>query len=835
MKGFWKRHSHLYRWIQGQKKTAVRGKLSLKDFSPNSDDDSEQKSTLPNEDPDRDAQDQCKMQMSRPEWTGIKKTVPPLDTDVTSDANEASDARVPLDTHAEPADETQETLSDTTGQISEDKTDTDKPTPHPIKRSVKKNSACFQNRELSWLKFNGRVLEEAADPANPLCERMTFLSIFQSNLDEFFMVRVGSLHDMMLLNDEVRENKTNMTSSEQIAAILKEVHALRSEYERIYKEVMSLVEQEGIRFLRLSSLPQETRKSMEHYFEREILPLLSVMIVGKKQPFPFLKNNEIYAVSVLVGKGDKDNKEKDRNRREKIGIIPCTSNVFERMIPIPQHPNCFVLVEELILTFMPKVFQKYQIKSKSLVRITRNADIDADSIADEDLNYRDHMEEVIRLRRRLGPVRMEITDPLDDHIADLICQNIGLSKERVFVSNIPLELSFVFFIQDMLRRNSSLFYEKRIPQYSSALVRGESILDQVRRKDVLLSFPFESINSFLSMLHEAAYDPDVVSIKMTLYRLAKHSKIVETLVEAAENGKQVDVLVELKARFDEENNIGWSRRLESAGCHVIYGVDNLKVHSKLCLITRKSHGIIEYFTQIGTGNYNEKTARLYTDLSLITSDPEIGKEAAVVFQKLSLGEVMEETSRLLVAPKCMENKILDMIEEEIQAAQNGGEGYIGIKINSLTDKRIMDKLIEASQYGVSVEMVVRGICCLQSGIPSCTDNIHIVSIVGRYLEHSRIYLFGTGSRERVYLSSADFMTRNMVRRVEVAVPVYDKELRDRIRRMFQMMLRDNVKARVQMPDGSYARKERKDEPPLNSQEACFEEAYQAAAHRLENE
>lgn len=813
MSGFWRKHINSHHGIHTKNKVAIQRSLlkRLKDSGKRIPSVQEEKQTV---------QSEPKQQRKNlPEQRQIQNLQQKTQTPVQNLRQESDPPEKAAQSLQEEEQAAQQEIQIQETQQAQSEKD--------CRRKVMKNKACFQNRELSWLKFNERVLEEAADRSIPLCERMTFLSIFQSNLDEFFMVRVGSLHDMMLLNNEVRDNKTNMTASEQIDAILKEVQRLKTEFERIYEEVMELAGKEGIRFIRLSALTQEESKYMEKYFERNILPLLSVMIVGKKQPFPFLKNNDIYAVSVLTGKGDKGEKEKERGRREKIGIIPCTSSVFDRMIPLPEHPGCFVLAEELILHFTPKVFQKYHVQSKSLIRITRNADIDADSIADEDLNYRDHMEEVIRLRRKLGPVRMEMTRHLDSHITDLICQNIGLSKERVFLSRIPFDLSFVFYIQDILRKNSSLFYEKRVPQRSASFVRGESFLEQIRKKDVMLAFPFESINPFLNMLHEAAYDPDVVSIKMTLYRLAKHSKIVETLVEAAENGKQIDVLVELKARFDEENNIEWSRRLEAAGCHVIYGIDNLKVHSKLCLITRKSQGKIEYFTQIGTGNYNEKTARLYTDLSLMTANPDIGMEAAAVFQALSLGEVMEETKHLLVAPKCMENKILDLIEKEIQKAQKGEKGYIGVKINSLTDKKIIDKLIEASQYGVKIEMIVRGICCLQSGIPSCTDNIHIISIVGRYLEHSRIYIFGTEEQEKMYISSADFMTRNMVRRVEVAVPIYDAKLRNRLRAIFQMMLQDNVKARVQMPDGFYRKKELTG-TPLNFQEAYFEAAYQAA-------
>ena len=683
---------------------------------------------------------------------------------------------------------------------------------------------CYQNRELSWLKFNERVLEEAEDQSLPLCERLSFLSIFQSNLDEFFMVRVGSLHDMMLLKEEERENKTNMTAREQIAALLQRIHVLADRRDQAYEDVMVQVAEQGSRLIRFASLSEEEAKYLERYFVGEIQPLLSTIIVGRKQPFPFLRNRGIYAVAVLETKGEK----------EKIAIIPCGSDAFERLIAIPSRPGSFMLAEDLILHFLPKVFKKYRIIEKSLIRVTRNADIDADSIYDEDLNYRDHMAEVVKLRRKLCPVRLEMTRELNGRIIERLCQVLGLKEEQVFLTGAPMDLSFLSQIQDSLRRKPELFFQKRVPQRSAMVRYGEPVIPQILEKDILLSYPYESIKPFLSMLHEAAIDPKVVSIRMTLYRLAKDSKVVEALVEAAENGKQVDVLVELKARFDEENNIEWSRRLEDAGCHVIYGLDGLKVHSKLCLITRKEEGRIEYITQIGTGNYNEKTARLYTDLSLMTANPEIGQEAAQVFQALSLGDVVEKTEHLLVAPRCLQNRILEMIDEEIREAKEGREAYIGVKINSLTDKKIIDKLIEASEAGVKTDMVIRGINCVQSGIPGKTDHIRVISIVGRYLEHSRIYIFGCGEREKIYIASADFMTRNTLRRVEVGVPIYDPALKERIRRMFRIMLRDNVKARVQMPDGNYVRVERGEgEEPLNSQEYFFEEAYRAAARDAE--
>ena len=686
-----------------------------------------------------------------------------------------------------------------------------------MKKEIQK---CFINRELSWLKFNERVLEEAADETIPLCERLSFLSIFQSNLDEFFMVRVGSIHDMQLLSKPVRENKTNMTAGEQIDAILAAARELTAKKDWVYEQVMSQVAEQGIQIVDFHSISDVESGHMKRYFEQEIQPLLSTIVVGKKQPFPFLQNKEIYAAAVLETK----------NEKAKIGIIPCGSRVFERLIPVPTRPGSYMLAEELILHYLPSVFSKYKVTEKSIIRVTRNADIDADRMYDEDSNYREYMEELIKQRRRLCPIRLEMTRSLDTTITDRLCQILELEPDQVFLSRSPLDLSFVSGIRDALHSCPELFYKKRSPQPPAAVDPKRRMLDQALEHDILLSYPYESMKPFLNMLHEAAVDPKVVSIKMTLYRLAKDSKVVEALVEAAENGKQVDVLVELKARFDEENNIAWSRLLEDAGCHVIYGLDGYKVHSKLCLITRKDENGIEYITQVGTGNYNEKTSRLYTDLSLITRNQEIGLDALEVFKALSMGETVEQTKCLLVAPNCLQSRVLSFIDREIGRAKEGKEAYIGIKINSLTDKKIMDKLIEASQAGVKVEMIIRGICCLQPGIEGYTENIHVISIVGRYLEHSRIYIFGAGEHADLYLSSADFMTRNTERRVEVAIPLYDPAIRTRVQELFGIMASDNVKARELCPDGIYRRVPAGD-TPLNAQEALFDMAYEAHGAR----
>ena len=677
----------------------------------------------------------------------------------------------------------------------------------------------YMNRELSWLKFNERVLEEAENKEVPLCERMNFVSIYQSNLDEFFMVRVGSLQDEMLLNKKVRDSKTKMTSEEQIKAILKEVKRLNKRKDAAYESLMGQVEKYGIKLIDFTTAKAEEKKFLEHYFNHEIVPLSSPTIVGKRQPFPFLKNENIYAVVVL----------ETRSGKERIGIIPCTNNMVERLIELPGGKGRYILSENIILHYIGKVFKGYKVKGKSLIRVVRNADIDADALYDEDLDYREFMADLIKRRKKLSPVRLELSREMDGDVVETLCKYLDLDSTHVFRSQAPLDLSFLFQIQDILRKNPELFFEKRVPQKSPAFQEGRSLIEQIKEEDKMLSYPYESIRPFLRLLSEAAEDENVISIKMTLYRLAKQSKVVEALIEAAENGKEVVVLVELRARFDEENNIEWSRRLEAAGCQVIYGLEGYKVHSKLCLITRKAEGRVEYITQIGTGNYNEKTSRLYTDLSLMTANVDIGLEASAVFQALSKGEVVEKSDKLLVAPKCLQNRVLDMIDGEISRAQNGEDAYIGLKLNSLTDKKIIDKLIEASCAGVKIDMIIRGIACLIPGVEGSTENIRIISIVGRFLEHSRIYIFGRGQRAKYYIASADFMTRNTVRRVEVAAPVLQEDLKERLQSIFDTMLRDNQKAREACSDGEYRHVAQKEgEEPLNAQEYFYQEAYEKA-------
>ena len=679
-------------------------------------------------------------------------------------------------------------------------------------------SNVYMNRELSWLKFNERVLEEAENPEVPLCERMTFVSIYQSNLDEFFRVRVGSLQDQMLISTEIRENKTKMTSAEQIRAIIKEVKKLNQRKDKAYEKLMKKIEDYGITFINFASAKTEEKKFLEKYFMKEIMPLSSPTIVSKRQPFPFLKNGEIYAVVVL----------ETRNKKERIGIIPCSNNMLVRMVELPGGKGRYMLIEELILHYIGKVFKGYKVKGKSLLKVVRNADIDADAAYDEDLDYREFMEDLMKQRKKLSPVRIDLSREMDETVVDALCRYLDVTPDRVFRSEAPLDVSFVFQVQDLLRRNTELFYEKRVPQKSPEFKDGQSILQQITQEDKMLSYPYDSIRPFLKMLTEAAEDDSVISIKMTLYRLAKQSKVIEALCEAAENGKEVVVLVELRARFDEENNIRWSRMLEEAGCQIIYGLEHYKVHSKLCLITRRGENGIQYITQIGTGNYNEKTARLYTDLSLMTANEQIGMDAARVFQALAKGEVVEDMEHLLVAPKCLQSKVIEKIEEQIQKQKNGETAYIGLKMNSLTDKRIIDKLIDASKAGVKIDMIVRGICCLIPGVEGETENIHVISVVGRFLEHSRIYIFGKGEEAQYYIGSADFMTRNTVKRVEVAAPVYSERLKKRLQDLFDLMLSDNKKARKEDTKGTYSVVECKGQP-INSQELLYQEAYAKAA------
>lgn len=682
-------------------------------------------------------------------------------------------------------------------------------------------TSCYDNRELSWLKFNVRVLEEARDSSVPLCERLLFSQIFQSNLDEFFMIRVGSLTDRVLVDDNKEDNKTGMTPKEQLEAIYKRVRELVPIKDETYFDTVKELEKIGVEHVKISSLTPEEEGYLRAYFNSEIRPLISPQVVDKRHPFPFLKNKEIYAVTHLESKNS-----------VKLGIIPAGGS-FPRIIPLPDKSRLrFLLAEDVILHYCGSVFENYRLLDKALIRITRNADINMEEgLYDHEVDLRQVMEELLKKRKKLAPVRLEISGKLGKDAVEYLCRQLELSNEQISQCTAPLDMGFIFSLRNRIEKaHPEMFFEPVSPRLPATISPNIPMIQQILRRDIMLSYPYESIRPFIRLLNEAGNDPDVISIKITLYRVASNSKIVEALINAAENGKEVFVLVELRARFDEENNIEWSKRLERAGCKVMYGPENLKVHSKLMLITRKNGNELQHITQIGTGNYNEKTSELYTDLSLMTADPEIGEEAGTVFNALSIGNLVENTSHLLVAPLSLQNKIIDYIDGEIASARSGGEGYIGLKLNSLTDKVLIDKLIEASCAGVKIEMVIRGISCLVAGVSGLTENITVRSIVGRYLEHSRIYIFGKGDRQRIYISSADFMTRNTIRRVEVAAPVKSPELRKRVLHIFDIMMRDNVKARIQLPDGTYKRiSPAEGEEALMAQQYFIDEAAAAAA------
>lgn len=682
----------------------------------------------------------------------------------------------------------------------------------------------LENRELSWLKFNKRVLEEALDKNVPLLERLTFSSIYQSNLDEFFMVRVGSITDKEKTDKNDKDSKTKMTPSQQLDAIFTSVRRLQPMAEEAYRRTMEELAPYGYEHVNFETATQEELSFLELYFKRELKPFISGMIVNRSLPFPFLKNKELY---VAVQLRDKDKKDKDAA----IGIVPIKQDHSERVIPLGEGGRRFILEEEVILHFAHQLFKYYKVVDRTILRVTRNADI---MVSGKGADFRERMEELVAKRKKLAPVRLEVSNDFSRSALDYICKKLKLKNERVFVSRIPLDLSFLFDFEAPQGHNE-LHYQPRIPQRSTALSESRSVFSQVKSKDVLLSYPYESIDSsFIRLLKECAEDPKVTSIKITLYRLARSSKVIDALCTAADNGKDVLVMIELRARFDEENNIGWSKVLQQAGCKVIYGPKNQKAHSKLLLITRKGqNGSFDYLTQIGTGNYNEKTAKLYTDLSLLTANRDIAEDADKVFRCLEQGSFVEETKALLVAPLCLRDPLVKMMDEEINIAKNGGKGYIAAKINSLTDKTIIMKLVEASNAGVKIDLVIRGICCLIAGVPGYTENISVRSIVGRFLEHSRIYIFGSDMESRkVFISSADYMTRNTVNRVEVAAPVLDMGLKKRISELFNIHLKDNVKARVMLSDGSYVHAERQEnEEPLNSQEYFYSEAYKKAADK----
>ena len=667
-----------------------------------------------------------------------------------------------------------------------------------------------QNRELSWLKFNQRVLEEAKDSSVPLLERMKFVSIFTSNLDEFFMIRVGSLYDMSLTDNSTIDSRSGMNPKEQLDAIFAAVAPLYKERDKTYSEIKKLLNPYGVCGLSIKELEQQEKKYVKKYFKDQILPILSPQIVDANHPFPHLLNKELYVIASLK-----------QNGTSMIGIVPVPQFVSD-ILYLPGHDIRYIRMEKVIMEYLDVVFDKYEVSNKNYICVTRNADVSPDDEALEiNDDFRLLMQETLHKRRRMAVVRMETAEPLDKELEKYFCDKFKITPAQIYRTKMPMKLDYIFSIMDKVPASlkRSLVDEPFTPQPSRYLTDGK-VIPQVKKKDILLSYPYESMDPFLRMIKEAAYDPTVLTIRITIYRLAKKARLVEYLCAAAENGKEVTVLIELRARFDEQNNIDWSERLEEAGCRVIYGFEGYKVHSKICLITYRNRNNIEYITQVGTGNYNEKTATMYTDVSLITADKGIGEDAAVFFKNMSIGNLNGSYQHIIVSPTSLKPKVLSLMDEEIKKGTNG---RIIMKMNSVTDVDFIQKVSEASNAGVKVDLIVRGICCILPGVKGYTENLRVTSIVGRYLEHPRIFLFGTRADQKIYIGSADMMTRNTEKRVEVACPVYDETIRKQLTHMLKIMLADNVKARELKSDGKYYMKE-KGTSKVNSQEYFMREA-----------
>ena len=667
-----------------------------------------------------------------------------------------------------------------------------------------------QNRELSWLKFNQRVLEEAKDSSVPLLERMKFVSIFTSNLDEFFMIRVGSLYDMSLTDNSTIDSRSGMNPKEQLDAIFAAVAPLYKERDKTYSEIKKLLNPYGVCGLSIKELEQQEKKYVKKYFKDQILPILSPQIVDANHPFPHLLNKELYVIASLK-----------QNGTSMIGIVPVPQFVSD-ILYLPGHDIRYIRMEKVIMEYLDVVFDKYEVSNKNYICVTRNADVSPDDEALEiNDDFRLLMQETLHKRRRMAVVRMETAEPLDKELEKYFCDKFKITPAQIYRTKMPMKLDYIFSIMDKVPASlkRSLIDEPFTPQPSRYLTDGK-VITHVKKKDILLSYPYESMDPFLRMIKEAAYDPTVLTIRITIYRLAKKARLVEYLCAAAENGKEVTVLIELRARFDEQNNIDWSERLEEAGCRVIYGFEGYKVHSKICLITYRNRNNIEYITQVGTGNYNEKTATMYTDVSLITADKGIGEDAAVFFKNMSIGNLNGSYQHIIVSPTSLKPKVLSLMDEEIKKGTNG---RIIMKMNSVTDVDFIQKVSEASNAGVKVDLIVRGICCILPGVKGYTENLRVTSIVGRYLEHPRIFLFGTGADQKIYIGSADMMTRNTEKRVEVACPVYDETIRKQLTHMLKIMLADNVKARELKSDGKYYMKE-KGTSKVNSQEYFMREA-----------
>lgn len=674
-----------------------------------------------------------------------------------------------------------------------------------------------QNRELSWLQFNARVLAEAEDENVPLLERFKFLAIFTSNLDEFFMIRVGSLCDMAAVDKEHTDSKSGLTAKEQLHLIYKAVEPLYARRDAAFSDVDSKLSAIGLRRLTMDSLAPDEQKYIKRYFKDIIAPVLSPQIVDSHHPFPHLEGKVLHIAALLSHK-----------KTERLGLLPVPASL-PPVVFLPETPSRYILTEDILLAYADHVFEMYDVLEKTVLCVTRNADIQVDdeTFGVEGGDFRKKMEKLLRQRRRMAVVRVEISRPISDHFKEHFRSRFEVSDAQIFLSRTaPLKLGYAFSLGEHLPEKKRAFLSDApfTPQQPAMLSAGQSLLKAALQRDILLSYPYESMEPFLQMIREAANDPAVLAIRITIYRLASKAKLVEYLCAAAENGKDVTALIELRARFDEQNNIDWSERMEEAGCKIIYGFEDYKVHSKICLITRRERGAVRHITQVGTGNYNEKTAKQYTDVSLITADERIGQDAGAFFNNMALGNLSGRYSRLFVAPTSLKNNILALMDEQIA---KGKDGYILLKFNSLTDIDVIAKLREASCAGVTVEMIVRGICCLLPGVPGHTENITVTSIVGRFLEHSRIYVFGRGDEEKMYISSADLMTRNTERRVEIACPIDDPAVRTRLHDILYAMQHDTVKARVLQPDGTYCKKPAVQDP-ICAQDLLMQQAIENA-------
>lgn len=675
-----------------------------------------------------------------------------------------------------------------------------------------------QNRELSWLQFNRRVLEEAEDVSVPLFERLKFVSIFTSNLDEFFMIRVGSLTDIAaIISEDLPDNKCGWTAAEQLEHIFKVCGPLSKRRDKIFAAIEDDLKNAGVQRLRRKDLNAAQKRFVEQWYRTAAKPILSPQVIDQHHPFPHIPNGRLH---LLVRLRFDD--------RILLGLLPIPPSL-PPFVRLPGDGLRYILTEDVLLGKLSNLFPGFHIQSKAVIKVTRNADISPDDDAfDVDLDFRAHMQKLLKKRNLLAPVRLEYQGRLPSAALHQLCVRLGLDADQVYSCSAPLNLDYVFALESMLPQISGLSYEPWTPQPSPMVDDSKPILPQVQAHDVLLHYPFESMSPFLHMIREAARDPKTISIKITIYRVARKSKLISYLCEAAENGKDVTVLVELRARFDEQNNIDWAERLEESGCKVIYGLEGLKVHSKICLITRTGEQGIEQITQIGTGNYNEKTAALYTDLSFITADPVIGEDAAAFFNAIALGIAPMNSHALLISPHIFKPAVLHLIDGEISKAQAGKPSRIVMKFNSLTDRDLIDRLSAASCAGVPIDLIIRGICCLTPGIKGKTENIRVRSIVGRFLEHSRILCFGTAEDERVYIGSADLMTRNTEKRVEVACPVTDPAAITRIHEILDLALRDNTKARIHDAHGDL-RKPEDSEPPVDCQAALMQRALEHAA------